>query len=159
MLKDRDMKDFVELVGRKVTGFRWYDNIYTDLGWVDEMHNSIGKEGTILEYDSHDDSFRIEFENGDAYWHPAVEAVKHLVTESAPVYDVNKTIEIIAPQSRLIEIMDIGKMLSVLPYGGEDPLYTRPFIQDACYCAYGWTVAEANDIINAAVKMNLFKLV
>ena len=159
MLKDRDMKDFVELVGRKVTGFRWYDNIYTDLGWVDEMHNSIGKEGTILEYDSHDDSFRIEFENGDAYWHPAVEAVKHLVTQSAPVYDVNKTVEIIAPQSLLIEIMDISKMLSVLPYGGEDPLYTRPFIQDACYCAYGWTVAEVNDIINAAVKMNLFKLV
>ena len=81
--------------------------------------------------------------------------------DAAPVatFDVNKTVEIIAPQSQLIEIMDIGKMLSVLPYGGEDPLYTRPFIQDACYCAYGWTVAEVNDIINAAVKMNLFKLI
>ena len=79
--------------------------------------------------------------------------------EQEPVFDVNKTVEIIAPQSQLIEIMDIGKMLSVLPYGGEDPLYTRPFIQDACYCAYGWNVAEVNDIINAAVKLGLFKLI
>lgn len=79
--------------------------------------------------------------------------------EQEPVFDVNKTVEIVAPQSQLIEIMDIGKMLSVLPYGIEDPLYTRPFIQDCCYCAYGWTVAETNDIINAAVKMSLFKLV
>ncbi len=84
---------------------------------------------------------------------------QHHFTGLQPVYDVNKTVEIVAPQSQLIEIMDIGKMLSVLPYGGEDPLYTRPFIQDCCYCAYGWTVAETNDIINAAVKMSLFKLI
>ena len=92
-------------------------------------------------------------QNAGGYFHEDFEF------DVEPVYDVNKTVEIIAPQSKLIEIMDIGKMLSVLPYGGEDPLYTRPFIQDCCYCAYGWTVAETNGIINAAVKMSLFKLI
>ena len=76
-----------------------------------------------------------------------------------PAYDVNKTVEIVAPQSQLLDIIEIGKMLSVLPVGIENPLYTRPFIQDACYCAYGWNVVETNHAINAAVMMNLFKLI
>ena len=76
-----------------------------------------------------------------------------------PAYDVNKTVEIVAPQSQLRDMIEIGKMLSVLPIGIENPLYTRPFIQDACYCAYGWNVVETNHAINAAVMMNLFKLI
>ena len=76
-----------------------------------------------------------------------------------PAYDVNKTVEIVAPQSQLLDIIEIGKMLSVLPVGIRNPLYTRPFIQDACYCAYGWNVVETNHVINAAVMMNLFKLI
>ena len=76
-----------------------------------------------------------------------------------PAYDVNKTVEIVAPQSQLLDIIEIGKMLSVLPVGIQNPLYTRPFIQDACYCAYGWNVVETNHVINAAVMMNLFKLI
>ena len=74
-------------------------------------------------------------------------------------YDVNKAVEIVAPHSQLQDIIEIGKMLSVLPVGIEGPLYTRPFIQDACYCAYGWNVVETNHVINAAVMMNLFKLI
>ena len=167
MIKDRDMKDFVELVGRKVTGFRWYDNIYTDLGWVDEMHNNIGKEGTILEYDSHDDSFQIEFENGDAYWHPAAEAVKHLVTEysvaiiteSVPVFDVNKTVELAVATSELGDYIIIGQLLLTIPLSLEGNSFTRPFLQDGCYCAYGWTVSESNEAIDLCVAKGLFKLV
>ena len=94
-------------------------------------------------------------QNDGGYFHEDFE----FDAEQDPVFDVNKTVEIIAPLSQLQDIMDIGKMLSVLPVGIDGPLYTRPFIQDSCYCAYGWTVAETNDIINVAVKMNLFKLV
>jgi len=79
--------------------------------------------------------------------------------DAEPVFDVNKTVEIVAPVSQLCEIIEIGKMLSVMPLIEGDPLYTRPFIQDACYCAYGWTVSETNAVINAAVKLGLFKLV
>ena len=92
-------------------------------------------------------------QNDGGYYHEDIE----FYTE--PAYDVNKTVEIVAPQSQLLDIIEIGKMLSVLPVGIEGPLYTRPFIQDACYCAYGWNVVETNHVINAAVMMNLFKLI
>ena len=70
-----------ELIGRKVIGFRWDENIYTELGWVDDMEESIGEEGVIIDYDPNDDSFQIEFPNDNTYWHPANEAVKYLVEE------------------------------------------------------------------------------
>ena len=92
-------------------------------------------------------------QNDGGYYHEDFEF------DAEPIYNVNKTVEIVAPQSQLQDIIEIGKMLSVLPVGIEDPLYTRPFIQDACYCAYGWNVVETNNVINAAVKMNLFKLI
>ena len=75
------------------------------------------------------------------------------------MYNVNKTVQVVVATSQLFEIIEIGKMLSVLPLMEGEPLYTRPFIQDACYCAYGWNVVETNNVINAAVKMNLFKLI
>jgi len=79
--------------------------------------------------------------------------------DAEPLYDVNKTVDIVAPLFQLQDIIEIGKMLSVLPISTENPLYTRPFIQDACSCAYGWNVVETNNVINAAVRMNLFKLI
>ena len=75
------------------------------------------------------------------------------------MYNVNKTVQVVVATSQLCEIIEIGKMLSVMPLMEGDPLYTRPFIQDACYCAYGWTVSETNAVINAAVKLGLFKLI
>ena len=92
-------------------------------------------------------------QNDGGYYHEDIEFY------AEPAYDVNKTVEIVAPQSQLLDIIEIGKMLSVLPVGIQNPLYTRPFIQDACYCAYGWNVVETNHVINAAVMMNLFKLI
>ncbi len=92
-------------------------------------------------------------QNDGGYYH------EDIVFDAEPAYDVNKTVEIVAPQSQLLDIIEIGKMLSVLPVGIQNPLYTRPFIQDACYCAYGWNVVETNHVINAAVMMNLFKLI
>jgi hypothetical protein len=92
-------------------------------------------------------------QNDGGYYH------EDIVFDAEPAYDVNKTVEIVAPQSQLRDIIEIGKMLSVLPFGIQNPLYTRPFIQDACYCAYGWNVVVTNHVINAAVMMNLFKLI
>ena len=92
-------------------------------------------------------------QNDGGYYHEDIEF------DADTPYDVNKTVEIVAPQSQLQDIIEIGKMLSVLPVGIENPLYTRPFIQDSCNCAYGWNVVETNHVINAAVMMNLFKLI
>jgi hypothetical protein len=75
------------------------------------------------------------------------------------MYNVNKTVQVAVATSQLCEIIEIGKMLSVLPLMDGDPLYTRPFIQDACYCAYGWSTGECNWFIDAAVRLGLFKLV
>ena len=104
--------------------------------WIDEL--ATGENGR---------------QNDGGYFH------EDIVFDAEPAYDVNKTVEIVAPQSQLQDMIEIGKMLSVLPVGIENPLYTRPFIQDACYCAYGWNVVETNHAINAAVMMNLFKLI
>ena len=109
--------------------------------WIDELATGARRTGDIGR------------QNDGGYYHEDFEFY------AEPLYNVNKTVEIVAPQSQLQDIIEIGKMLSVLPFGGEDPLYTRPFIQDACYCAYGWNVVETNNVINAAVKMNLFKLI
>ena len=109
--------------------------------WIDELATGARRTGDIGR------------QNDGGYYHEDFEF------DVEPLYDVNKTVEIVAPQSQLQDIIEIGKMLSVLPFGGEDPLYTRPFIQDACYCAYGWNVVDTNHVINAAVKMNLFKLI
>ena len=109
--------------------------------WIDELATGARRTGDVGR------------QNDGGYYHEDFEF------DAEPLYDVNKTVEIIAPQSQLQDIIEIGKMLSVLPVGIEDPLYTRPFIQDACYCAYGWNVVETNNVINAAVKMNLFKLI
>ena len=75
------------------------------------------------------------------------------------MYNVNKTVQVAVATSQLCEFIEIGKMLSVLPLMDGDPLYTRPYIQDACYCAYGWSTGECNWFIDAAVRLGLFKLV
>ena len=112
--------------------------------WIDELATGARRTGDIGR------------QNDGGYYHEDFEFFEF---HELPIYNVNKTVEIVAPQSQLQDIIEIGKMLSVLPFGGEDPLYTRPFIHDACYCAYGWNVVETNNVIDAAVKMNLFKLI
>ena len=46
-------------------------------------------------------------QNDGGYYHEDIE----FYTE--PAYDVNKTVEIVAPQSQLLDIIEIGKMLSM----------------------------------------------
>ena len=79
--------------------------------------------------------------------------------QAIKIHDVNKTVQVAAATSQLCEIIEIGKMLSILPLMDGDPLYTRPYIQDACYCAYGWSTSECNQTIDAAVRLGLFKLI
>ena len=109
--------------------------------WIDELATGARRTGDIGR------------QNDGGYYYEDFEF------DAEPIYNVNKTVEIVAPQSQLQDIIEIGKMLSVLPVGIEEPLYTRPFIQDACYCAYGWNVVDTNHVINAAVKLGLFKLI
>ena len=80
-----------EFVGRKVVGFDWRNHNDNNLGWMGEMEETIGKIGTIAEYDSYDHSFRIDFkddlEDYIIYWHPADMALNYLVEKEPSQLD------------------------------------------------------------------------
>ena len=61
--------------------------------------------------------------------------------------------------SELGDYIIIGQLLQTLPISLEGNSFTRPFLQDGCYCAYGWTVSESNEAIDLCVAKGLFKLV
>ena len=81
------------------------------------------------------------------------------IFDPAPERGVNKTIEVIAPATTLGDYIIIGQLLQTLPATFEGNLFTRPFLQDSCYCKYGWTVSESNKAIDLCVEKGLFKLV
>jgi hypothetical protein len=83
------------------------------------------------------------------------------IWEDAPVYDVNKTVEVAVATSELSDYIMIGQLLQTLPLFGDDASnwFTRSYLQDACYCKFGWTVSESNKAIDLCVEKGLFKLV
>jgi hypothetical protein len=87
--------------------------------------------------------------------------VEDFIWEEEPevVYDVNKTVEVAVATSELGDYIIIGQLLQTLPISRHGNLFTRPFLQDGCYCAYGWTVSESNEAIDLCVEKGLFKLI
>jgi len=92
-----------ELVGRKVVGFDWSDNLsaVSELGWNDDILDKIGEIGIITAYCNYDNSFKINFDiDNHGYWHPADMAINHLVEEPSQLdqltnlfYDLLDTLE------------------------------------------------------------------
>jgi len=107
-----------------------------DIKWIDEL--ATGEMGR---------------QNDGGYFH------EDFIWDLAPVYDVNKTIELVVPETALGDYIIIGQLLQTLPVSLEGNLFTRPFLQDGCYCAYGWDVEESNEAIDLCVEKGLFKLV
>ena len=79
--------------------------------------------------------------------------------QAIKIHDVNKTVELAVATSELGDYIIIGQLLQTLPISLEGNSFTRPFLQDGCYCAYGWTVSESNEAIDLCVAKGLFKLV
>jgi hypothetical protein len=102
-------------------------------------------------------------QNDGGYFHEDFE----FDAEQEPVRDVNKTVEVIVESSELADYIIIGQLLQVLPLFDDHQTFddnysnwfTRPFLQDSCYCKYGWTVSESNKAIDLCVEKGLFKLV
>lgn len=100
-------------------------------------------------------------QNDGGYFH------EDFIWEDAPRYDVNKTVEVAVATSELGDYIIIGQLLQVLPLFDDHQTFddnysnwfTRPFLQDSCYCKYGWTVSESNKAIDLCVEKGLFKLV
>jgi hypothetical protein len=76
-----------------------------------------------------------------------------------PVHDVNKTVEVVAALSTLSDYIVIGQLLQTIALPVTNNWFTRPFLQDSCYCAYGWDTSESNAAIDLCVEKGLFKLV
>ena len=79
--------------------------------------------------------------------------------QAIKIHDVNKTVELAVATSELGDYIIIGQLLLTIPISLEGNSFTRPFLQDGCYCAYGWTVSESNEAIDLCVAKGLFKLV
>ena len=79
--------------------------------------------------------------------------------QAIKIHDVNKTVELAVATSELGDYIIIGQLLLTIPLSLEGNSFTRPFLQDGCYCAYGWTVSESNEAIDLCVAKGLFKLV
>jgi hypothetical protein len=94
-------------------------------------------------------------QNDGGYFHEDFE----FDVDPVPVFDVNKTIELVVPETTLGDYIIIGQLLQTLPVSLEGNLFTRPFLQDGCYCKYGWDVSESNEAIDLCVAKGLFKLI
>jgi hypothetical protein len=66
-----------KLIGKKVRGFKFDDSNYP-IGYIPEMDKYIGKKAKIIEYDSHIDSFGVQFKLYK-FWYPADQIEAHLV--------------------------------------------------------------------------------
>ena len=94
-------------------------------------------------------------QNDGGYFH------EDFIWEDAPVYDVNKTVEVAVATSELSDYIIMGQLLQTLPLFDDDAnnWFTRAYLQDACYCKFGWTVSESDKAIDLCVEKGLFKLV
>ena len=135
------LKNYAAKLGAKVIVTEDVDTAETSLvqvKWIDELATSEG--------------FR---QNDGGYFH------EDFIREDAPVYDVNKTVEVAVATSKLSDYIMIGQLLGVLPLFDDNASnsFTRAYLQDASYCKYGWTVSESNKAIDLCVEKRLFKLV
>ena len=110
-----------------------------EVKWIDEL--ATGPKGR---------------QNNGGYFH---EDFEFEMAKPVPVFDVNKTVELAVATSELGDYIIIGQLLLTIPLSLEGNSFTRPFLQDGCYCAYGWTVSESNEAIDLCVAKGLFKLV
>jgi hypothetical protein len=92
-------------------------------------------------------------QNDGGYFH------EDFIWDPQPVHDVNKTVEVVAALSTLSDYIVIGQLLQTIAVPVTNNWFTRPFLQDSCYCAYGWDKSESNAAIDLCVEKGLFKLV
>ena len=92
-------------------------------------------------------------QNDGGYFH------EDFIWDPQPVHDVIKTVEVVAALSTLSDYIVIGQLLQTIALPVTNNWFTRPFLQDSCYCAYGWSTSESNEAIDLCVEKGLFKLV
>jgi hypothetical protein len=139
------LKNYSAKLGAKVivtedcdTSSRLDSSSLVQVKWIDELAN--GECGR---------------QNDGGYFH------EDFIWEEAPVYDVNKTVEVAVATSQLGDYIIIGQLLQVLPLFDDNysNSFTRAYLQDASYCKYGWSVSESNEAIDLCVEKGLFKLI
>lgn len=67
------------LIGKQITGFKFEDKDYPEIGWVGEMDLLIGSIGKIIEDNKFLKAYTVDF-GGDQIWdYPAKEIKKYLL--------------------------------------------------------------------------------
>ena len=130
--------------GSRVVLTEDFDPANDDFVYVEWLEDTTQNDGGYFFTD-------FEFEVGVKLTENEYQAIK--------IHDVNKTVELAVATSELGDYIIIGQLLQTLPISLEGNSFTRPFLQDGCYCAYGWTVSESNEAIDLCVAKGLFKLV
>ena len=130
--------------GSRVVLTEDFDPANDDFVYVEWLEDTTQNDGGYFFTD-------FEFEVGVKLTENEYQAIK--------IYDVNKTVELAVATSELGDYIIIGQLLLTIPISLEGNSFTRPFLQDGCYCAYGWTVSESNEAIDLCVAKGLFKLV
>ena len=130
--------------GSRVILTKDFDPDNDDFVYVEWLEDTAQNDGGYFFTD-------FEFEVGVKLTENEYQAIK--------IHDVNKTVELAVATSELGDYIIIGQLLLTIPLSLEGNLFTRPFLQDGCYCAYGWTVSESNEAIDLCVAKGLFKLV
>ena len=113
-----------------------FESAMINVEWIDEL----AKNELFRQMDG-------GYFHEDFIWEPEVD------------HDVNKTVEVAVSSSELGDYIIIGQLLQVLPLLDSNNSFTRPFLQDSCYCKYGWDEEESNEAIDLCVAKGLFKLV
>lgn len=130
--------------GSRVVLTKDFDPDNDDFVYVEWLEDTTQNDGGYFFTD-------FEFEVGVKLTENEYQAIK--------IHDVNKTVELAVATSELGDYIIIGQLLLTIPLSLEGNSFTRPFLQDGCYCAYGWTVSESNEAIDLCVAKGLFKLV
>ena len=130
--------------GSRVVLTEDFDPANDDFVYVEWLEDTTQNDGGYFFTD-------FEFEVGVKLTENEYQAIK--------IHDVNKTVELAVATSELGDYIIIGQLLLTIPISLEGNSFTRPFLQDGCYCAYGWTVSESNEAIDLCVAKGLFKLV
>ena len=130
--------------GSRVVLTKDFDPDNDDFVYVEWLEDTTQNDGGYFFTD-------FEFEVGVKLTENEYQAIK--------IHDVNKTVELAVATSELGDYIIIGQLLLTIPISLEGNSFTRPFLQDGCYCAYGWTVSESNEAIDLCVAKGLFKLV
>jgi len=67
------------LIGKQITGFKFEEKDYPEIGWIEEMDLLIGSVGKIIMENKFLKCYEVDFGNDQVWHYPAKEIRKYLL--------------------------------------------------------------------------------